>query len=140
MGQTRHLFTRDLLVAVGAPGTLENAVALIGQMQAEGGSARCNPLNCVVKRPGSTNYNSVPVQNYPSWAVGVEATASMLKQANMKMLLDVLRDGTSATSYWNALGKSPWGTHVPSGYTIAGWLDDVRKHWYARSMITIAGS
>lgn len=122
-----------------APGTLENAVALIGQMQAEGGSAKFNPLNCTVKAPGSTDYNSVPVQNYAGYAQGLSVTAGMLRQANMKPLLDALLSGKSAAAYWGAL-PGHWGTSPPSGYTRASWLADVRAHWYARAMINIAGS
>lgn len=140
MCQTRHVWVRDLLVAVACPGSLENAVALVAQCQAEGGTARFNPLNCTVKAPGSTDYNKVPVQNYVSYAQGQSVTAGMLRQQNMAGLLDALKIGTSAVSYWNALAKSPWGTHPPSGYTVATWLDDVRVHWFARAMICIAGT
>lgn len=151
MTQTRHVFIRDVLVALGAPGTQENATALVAQCQAEGspdtskdGGAKFNPLNCTVKRRGSTNYNDVPVQNYTSWAQGVEATASMLKQANMKPLHDSLMRGTSAADYWSHLpGK--WGSRLPKRtpteyYTIETWLADVRRHWFDRSMIIIAGT
>lgn len=139
MGQTRHVFARDLLAALGAPGTLENAVALIAQMQAEGGAAKFNPLNCTVKAPGSTDYNAVPVQNYTTWEQGVDVTAGMLKQPNMKALHGALMIGSNAATYWAALpGK--WGTSPPAGYTRPQWLADVRKHWFDRSMRTIAGS
>lgn len=139
MSQTRHLFVRDLLGTLNAPGTVENAIALVAQCQAEGGNARFNPLNCTVRRPGSTDYNSVPVQNYTSWAQGVEATASMLRQSNMKPLHDALMKGTSAEAYWSHLpGK--WGTSFPKGYTLQTWLADVKMHWFARATMPISGT
>lgn len=140
-GTSRHLFVRDLLVRLGCPGTQENATALIAQCQAEGGAAKFNPLNSTVKRPGSTDYNDnvPPVQNYASYAQGLEATASTFRQANMKPLLDALKAGTSASVYWSKLpGK--WGTKPPVGYTRASWLADTRKHWYDRSMVVVAGT
>lgn len=140
MSQTRHVWVRDLLVALRAPGTLENAVALVGQCQAEGGSARFNPLNCTVKAAGSTDYNKVPVQNYATYQQGIDVTAQMLRQSNMSKLLAALMKGTAATDYWSALAVSPWGTHPPSGYTVVEWLDDVRGHWFARAMVAIAGT
>lgn len=140
MTQTRHVWTRDLLTMLGAPGSLENAVAIIAQCQAEGGSARFNPLNCTVKAPGSTDYNSVGVQNFTSYQQGLTVTKGMLEQANMHALLAALRLGTSAPSYWAGLATSPWGTKPPAGYTAASWLEDVRSHWFARAMVPIFGT
>lgn len=138
--QTRHVYVRDLLVALGAPGTLENAAALIAQMQAEGGQAKFNPLNTTVKAPGSTDYNTVHVQNFVSWTQGVATTAKTLEQANMVKLHSALMKGNSALTYWQALAVSPWGTKPPSGYTIEAWLSDVDAHWFDRSMQGISGT
>lgn len=140
MSQTRHVWVRDLLLALDAPGTLENAVALVAQCQAEGGSAKFNPLNCTVKEPGSTDYNKVPVQNYVSYVQGLHVTSGMLQQSNMKALFAALKKGDSAPNYWAALAISPWGTHPPQGYTVLTWLADVRTHWFERAMLPISGT
>lgn len=140
MGQTRHVWCRDLLAKLQLPGTLENAVSLVAQCQAEGGSARFNPLNCTVPAPGSTAYNSVGVQNFASYDQGLSVTAGMIRQENMHLLYQALKAGNSATLYWQALAMSPWGTRPPGGYTVAAWLSDVETHWFARSMVTITGT
>lgn len=140
MSQTRHVWVRDLLVAIGGPGTLENAVALVAQCQAEGGSAKFNPLNSTRDAPGATDYNSVHVKNYTMYEQGIDVTAQMLRQTNMRLLFDVLRRGGTAGNYWTALALSPWGTRPPVGYTQESWLDDVRKHWFDRAMKPITGT
>jgi hypothetical protein len=149
MSSSRHLFFRDLCARLGVPGTYQNALALIAQAQAEGspktsrlGGAKFNPLNCTVRAEGSSDYNPDPihVQNYMSWAQGLEVTAAMLRQENMAPLYAALKKGDSATANWQARGVSPWGTKPPAGYTIGRWLEDARRHWYDRAMIPIAGS
>lgn len=140
MGQTRHVWARDLLARLSLPGTLQNALSLVAQCQAEGGSAKFNPLNCTVKAPGSSDYNDVPVQNYTSYQQGLSVTAGMMRQENMHLLYGSLKAGTSAEAYWHALAASPWGTRPPGGYTVAAWLADVQNHWFARSMILISGT
>lgn len=138
--QTRHVWVRDLLRDLGVPGSYYNALSIIAQIQAEGGKARFNPLNTTLKVPGSTDYNSVPVQNYPTWEQGLAATVSTLRQVNMLPLMKALKAGTSSTAYWKALGVTPWGTRPPGGMGIEDFLDDVRRHWFDRAMQGIAGT
>lgn len=138
MSKSRHIYVCDLLTALNAPGSLMNAVALIAQIQAEGGQAHFNPLNTTLPMKGATDYNSVHVKNYVSWEQGIDATARTLKQANMAKLLKVLKAGGPALAYWNALAVSPWGTHPPGGMKIQDFLDDVSRHWYDRAMMPIA--
>lgn len=145
MSQTRHVWVRDLLALLKAPGTLENALAIVAQIQAEGGAAKFNPLNCTVRAPGSTDYNKVPVQNYVTYAQGLHVTAGMLQQTNMRGLHAELMKGDSSAIYWSALAVSPWGTHPPERspgvpYTVAQWLADVRAHWFDRAMLPISGT
>lgn len=140
MSQTRHVWCRDLLAELGVPGALENAVAIVAQIQAEGGNALFNPLNCTVKAKGSKKYNSVGVQNYVSYQQGLDVTVGMLRQQNMHLLLAALKDGHSAIAYWNALAHSPWGTKPPVGYDVGSWLAEVRTHWFDRAMIAINGT
>lgn len=140
MATSRHLWVRDLLAKLAVPGNINNAVALIAQIQAEGGEARFNPLNTTLPMPGATDYNAVHVKNYVSYGQGLDATAQTLRQDNMAKLLGALRRGDSARAYWVALGSSPWGTHPPGGSTIDSFLDDIRKHWYDRAMKPIAGT
>lgn len=150
MPTSRHLWCRDFLQALSAPGSFQNALAVIAQMAAEGGSqgAKFNPLNTTREHAGATAFNtitladgsSIHVWNYPSYQAGLDATAQTMRQANMASLLGTLRVGTSAESYWTVLGLSPWGTHPPGGLTIPQWLADVQHHWYERVMVPISGS
>jgi hypothetical protein len=138
--QTRHLYAVDVIRGLGVPGSLENVLGLVAQMQAEGGSARFNPLNTTLAMPGATDYNGVHVKNYVSWDQGMAATIQTLRQSNMAKLMLELRRGTSARAYWVALGLSPWGTRPPGGMSIDAFLSDVRAHWTDRAMQGIAGT
>lgn len=140
MATSRHLWVRDLLAKLGVPGNINNAVALVAQIQAEGGEARFNPLNTTLPMPGATDYNAVHVKNYGSYAQGLDATVQTLRQDNMAKLLAALRRGDSARAYWVALGSSPWGTRPPGAMGIDSFLDDIRRHWYDRAMKPIAGT
>lgn len=138
--QTRHVWVRDLLVNLDAPGTLENALALVAQIQAEGGKARFNPLNTTLQAAAATDHNSVHVKNYVSWEQGIAATGATFRQANMARLLKALKAGGPAESYWAALASSPWGTKPPGSMPIDAWLLDVQRHWFDRAMMPVAGS
>lgn len=140
MATSRHLWTRDLLALLACPGSYYNALSIVAQCQAEGGSAMFNPLNTTLAMTGATNYNSVGVKNYTSYAQGLDATARTLKQANMATLLAALKEGSSSIGYWRLLAASPWGTKPPTGVSITAFLDDTRRHWYDRSMTPIAGT
>jgi hypothetical protein len=137
---SRHLWVRDLLASLLVPGSLANVLAIIAQIQAEGGEALFNPLNTTLHMPGATDYNSVHVKDYLTYAQGLTATANTLRQPNMHLLMAALKKGDSTRGYWVALGASPWGTKPPGGKTIDAFLADVRKHWMARAMIPIAGT
>jgi hypothetical protein len=47
--------------------------------ECEGGHAEFNPLNTTMRLPGSSNYNSVGVQNYRDAAQGLAATLLTLR-------------------------------------------------------------
>ena len=74
---------------------------LHAQAQAEGGTAKWNPLNCTYKFPwGSSDYNKIPVQDYAQPTMGVCAivltlTTSHNDDGTMKFrhLLAWLQDG-----------------------------------------------
>jgi hypothetical protein len=137
---SRHLWVRDLLLAVNAPGTLANTTSLIAQAQAEGSMARFNPLATTKVMPESTDFNSTGVKNYANYQDGLDATASTLRQGNMAAMLGALKSGNSTIAYWDALLQSPWGTKVPGGTTLALFLADVRRHWMTRAMVKIEGT
>lgn len=138
--KSRHVWCVDILPRLAVPGTLDNVLALVAQMQAEGGEALFNPLNTTLRMTGSKDYNSVHVQSYKSYEQGMDATVQTLRQTNMAKLYSALKLGSSAHAYWAALAVSPWGTKPPGDMTIDAFLDDVRRHWTARAMTAIAGT
>ena len=72
-------FWREHLVAViGGHMDAEKGRFLTAWAQAEGGTARWNPLNTTLGLPGATDYNSAGVKNYTRPVWGVCATALTL--------------------------------------------------------------
>ena len=80
-----------LLRAIHASGYRQNRKLLRAWARAEGGTARYNPLNTTQPWPGSTDYNSVGVKNYPNGAAGIAATASTLVNGHYNGLVADLR-------------------------------------------------
>lgn len=82
MAQT-HLppFWQSHLVAVlGGHMDVQKRRFLDAWADAEGGTAKWNPLNTTLDLPGTTDYNSVGVKNYPRPVWGVCATALTLTE------------------------------------------------------------
>lgn len=114
--KTRGNFARDFLPRIGAPVTVENLVAMMAWMQAEGDAGRFNPLNTTQKEEGSTDFNWVHVQNYLHYLDGVVATVRTLNygaKRNMygyRPIRAALRDGHDAGLVLEAVERSAWGT------------------------------
>lgn len=150
MSYSLHLYLRDLLSALGVPGSSQNARALLAQVRSEGGQAHWNPLNTTVKVGPATAYNSfgsppMHVWSFASREDGIAATAQTFRQQNFGHLLGQLRRGDSAVRYWELLmtpppGGAHWGSHPPGGLTIVQWLADVDRHWYDYVLTPVAGS
>ena len=94
----------------------EAQIAFVCWAAAEGGHARNNPLNTTLWRPGSSDYNWVGVKNYPSFDVGVEATASTLnygadrRRYGYAPIRRRLRRNKNAERILRAVEASEWGT------------------------------
>jgi hypothetical protein len=69
-GRWASLFLR----AIDAPVCRDNMVAMVAWQVAESTQAAWNPLATTRRMPGSTDFNSVGVQNFQSLAQGLEAT------------------------------------------------------------------
>jgi hypothetical protein len=113
---TRGQFARAFLPAVGAYVTQRNMRAMMAWMQAEGDAGRFNPLNTTQKMPNSTTFNEVGVQNYATFAEGVEATAKTLNYGADRSLHGYdpirrrLRRNVRAYRTLLAVESSAWGT------------------------------
>jgi len=111
---TRGEFTQQVTKKLGAEVTLHTRRAWAAELQAEGGSAKFNPTNTTLRLPGSTNYNSVGVQNYTSAEQGIEATVKTLKQqcCGYYKIRRRLRANLSARKIVRGFGESEWGTNL----------------------------
>jgi peptidoglycan hydrolase CwlO-like protein len=67
------------LSALGAPVSRRNLVVMVAWESAEGTDASWNPLATTYDIAGATMFNSVGVKNYPSLAVGIQATIGTLQ-------------------------------------------------------------
>jgi hypothetical protein len=84
-----------LLAVVGASPTYHEGHRLLDAWaQAEGGTARWNPLNTTFPLPGATDYNRVGVKNYVRPTEGVCATALTLVNGFYNGILASLQTGT----------------------------------------------
>lgn len=89
-------FVDALLQAIGAPVNAANRLLVAAWISAEGTKARFNPLATTQSAPGASNFNSVGVKNYPTFAAGVHATAQTLQNGRYPGILSSLRSGTAA--------------------------------------------
>lgn len=103
-------FYAAVLRGIGAPITGNTLAALYAWRQTEGGKAAYNPLNTTWKRPGSTAYNAVGVQNYLDPQDGVEATVQTLRAAKYAGIVSALQNDKSPADIAAAIIASPWGT------------------------------
>jgi hypothetical protein len=106
----RQQFATDLLARLGMPQTAENLRALVAWQQAEGTRAAFNPLATTQGSAGANDFNSVGVKNYTSYAQGLDATVTTLRNGRYGEILAALLDGSSASRLASAVERSPWGT------------------------------
>jgi hypothetical protein len=107
-------FANALMNALGEPDSSSNVSAVLAWEDAEGGNwlntAEFNPLNTTYVLDGSYSINSIGVQSYSSWDVGVTATVDTLKNGSYGGILSALHAGNNADAVANAVAASPWGT------------------------------
>jgi hypothetical protein len=104
-------FYKAVLTGIGANSTPEKIKFLKAWRQAEGGKANYNPFNTTKSAPGTTDYNSVGVKEYPDRQTGLEATIKTLKLSYYTDLVSKLMDDSSTAE---EIASSPdletWGT------------------------------
>jgi hypothetical protein len=94
-GSTQDLFWTQVLIDMGAPVTQANIQGLNAWSEREGGGGRWNPLNTTRPAPGSSSFNSVGVQNYPSMAVGAQATADSIRNGRYPSIVAAFQSGSA---------------------------------------------
>lgn len=95
---TYSQFFADVLTQLNLPVTQSNLIALGAVAHLEGLNDRYNPLNSVVQSGNSTQFNSVGVQDYKSYANGVAGTVALLQGSHWDGVVNALREGNSTAS------------------------------------------
>jgi hypothetical protein len=117
---TRRKFSEQFLEGIGAPATRRNLAAVMAVIQAEGDSARCNPLNTTWPLPGSWVLagNWAGVREYQDFEDGIDASCRTLNTGaamagdpyGYKPIRHRFRTNKGATGTLIAWEKSAWGT------------------------------
>ncbi|MGH2659233.1 MAG: hypothetical protein ACRDHS_06090, partial [Actinomycetota bacterium] len=101
-----------LLSRIDAPLCRDNLVVMVAWQVAEGTAAAHNPLATTHDMPGSTGFNSVGVQNFPTVEAGLEATVATLRNGltvyGYGAILDALARCASARTTAEAINASSW--------------------------------
>src|SRR5262245_59073724 len=96
-GVSLREFLSAVLSGLGAPVTENNLAKLGAIARTEGHGGDYNPFNYVVAAPGSSDFNSVGVQNYPDATTGVTMTMKLLRgsrDTQKRMLANLMANGT----------------------------------------------
>ena len=104
-------FATAVLAGLGIAPTFGNVAAVVAWEMAEGGWPHNNPLNTTLPEPGATDLagNSAHVKVYPSMAVGVTATVSVLAEQTYAAVVAAL-SGADPYAVARAVAASSWGT------------------------------
>jgi hypothetical protein len=126
---TRIEWAKAFLKWADLPVTKHNCWALVAWESAEGGSAKWNPLNTTQRWSGSTDYNSVGVQNYKTQEDGLNATLKTIKQTQGFLgygpIVAALARDALAHDTLTMVEHSAWGT----GGLALRILHDVKTYW-----------
>lgn len=122
---TRGQFTFHLMPLWGVPLVIHggrsvvhdhNLLAMMAWAQAEGQGGRFNMLNCTMREEGSTTFNTVGVQNYPSFQTGLLAHAQTLNigardhEFGYDDIRHALHIHAAPAVVLRAVEQSSWGT------------------------------
>lgn len=117
---------------MGYPMHGNNQLTLVAWMAAEGSpdnppQAKFNPLNTTQRMQGSTQFNSIGVQNYVSLEQGLEATKLTLQSKGHRywLIRRRLRRNARPRRTLRAVERSAWGT----GGLARSIVDDVIRFW-----------
>jgi len=114
-------WAKDFLKGMGAPTTSTNIKAMTTWMAYEGGqwhnSAHYNPLNTTLGETGAQDMNGAGVKSYGSYAQGLQANVSTLKenQKGYAAIRAALMKGNDLSGVLGSVNHSAWGTHI-KGY------------------------
>ena len=121
------------LKTLGAPGCRENRVVAVAWQYAEFTQAAWNPLATTHPMPGSTEFNSVGVQNYPSLEVGLQATKATidggLDRYGYRAIASSLARCADAMTTARAINASSWCAGCVGGTYVTGIVPKVEANY-----------
>jgi peptidoglycan hydrolase CwlO-like protein len=122
---------------IGAPGCRSNLVVLVTWQYSEFTQAAWNPLADTLPMPGSTDFNSVGVQNYVSLDQGLQAVRTTLTNGptlGYPAIVSRLRSCADAMTTAEAIRASAWCRGCAGGAYVTGWIAKVEANYelYAR--------
>jgi hypothetical protein len=121
----------------GAPSCRSNLVALVAWQYSEFTQAAWNPLADTLPMPGSTDFNSIGVQDYVSLGQGLQAVRHTLTNGpslGYPAIVSALRDCAHAMTTGRAINASAWCRGCAGGQYVTGVIARVEGNYdlYAR--------
>lgn len=110
MGSSYSDFFQQVLRGLGVSVSSSNLLKLGALGKFEGGGGTFNPFNST-GGDFPNKFNSVGVENYPNWDVGVQYTTKLLSQQNTSAMRANLQQGGSYADWRNAVSGfyHSWG-------------------------------
>jgi len=112
------------LQVMGAPRCRSNLVVTIAWQAQEGTQANWNPLATTHRMDGSTDFNSVGVQNYRTLAQGLEATKETIESGwstyGYGAVIRSMRDCADPLDTARAIAASSWCSGCAGGQYVIG--------------------
>jgi peptidoglycan hydrolase CwlO-like protein len=127
----------SFLRTMGAPSCRSNLVALVAWQYSEFTQASWNPLADTLPMPGSSDFNSVGVQDYVSLDQGLQAVRHTLTNGpslGYPAIVSALRDCADAMTTARAINASAWCRGCAGGQYVTGVIAKVEGNYdlYAR--------
>jgi peptidoglycan hydrolase CwlO-like protein len=127
----------SFLRTIGAPSCRSNLVALVAWQYSEFTQAAWNPLADTLPMPGSTDFNSVGVQDYVSLDQGLQAVRHTLTNGptlGYPAIVSALRACADAMTTARAINASAWCRGCAGGQYVTGVIAKIagNYHLYAR--------
>jgi hypothetical protein len=130
---TKQDFAEQVLAGLGAPVSASNVSKLVSWFQHEsgGGGGAYNPLDYVIKAPGSSAFNSVGVQNYPDLTTGVSMTVKLLSQQNTQAIRNNLVTDAPFGDFLQAVVNfnAPWTSNAWQQGVLSETEGGATKYW-----------
>lgn len=114
---SKYSWALALVQALGGTPTPQIVNLLVAWIDKEGTAAAWNPLAITGKASGSTQFNSIGVQNFTSFQQGVQATAQFLQNGRYNDIVAAIRSGNVALALDAPQEFDTWGGSKPGAYS-----------------------